>query len=154
MRNELSNRRVSALSVLQRDIISTRCKAIDLDFPFYCHRCHSIYLIIEETQAPLDEKVSKVTKRMAGLMRNALPSGEAKALVVRFFDDSTDFDVKDLDTNRITRVTREELADLIMRHRDKHDIVCPHPDAGRGTWMEEKSANGGSPWRQAVQQAA
>lgn len=150
MRNEFSNRRVSALSVLQRDIVSTRCKAIDLDFPFYCHRCASIYLIVEETQAPLDEKVSKVTKRMAGLMRNSLPAGEAKALVVRFFDDSTDFEVKDLDSNKIVRVSREELADLIMSYRDAHDAVCPHPDAFRGTWSEEKAANGGSPWRAAA----
>jgi hypothetical protein len=150
MRNEFSNKRVSALSILQREIVSTRCKAIDLDFPFYCERCRSIYLIVEETASPLDEKVSKVTKRMAGLMRNALPSGEAKALIVRFFDDSSDFDVKDLDSNQTTRMTREALADFIMNYRDAHDAVCPHPDAGRETWAQEKAANQGSPWRDTV----
>ena len=150
MRNEFSNKRVSALSVLQRDIVSKRCKAIDLDFPFYCERCHSVYLIVEETQKPLDEKTTKATKKIAGLMRRSLPSGEAKALCVRFFDDSTDFEVKDLDSNTITRMTREALADLIMSYRDAHDAVCPHPDAFRGTWADEKAANQGSPWRAAA----
>jgi hypothetical protein len=147
LRNESSNKRVSALSVLQRDIVSTRCKAIDLDFPFYCERCHSVYLIVEETQKPLDEKTTKATKRIAGLMRNALPSGAAKALAVRFFENSTNFEVKDLDSNGVTRVSREALADLIMSFRDEHDVVCPHPDAHRGDWASEKTANGGSPWR-------
>lgn len=138
MRNELTGKRLSAISTFQREIASPRCKAIDIDWRWYCDVCARAYLFMEESEADAETKTATETKRHAAECRPP-----AKALVVQFT--STLFRVRDLDTNVVTEYSREELADLVMSYRDAHNAQCPMPRTE--TWADEKRKNGGSPWR-------
>jgi len=138
MRNEATGRRLSRLSTIQREIVSRRCKAIDIDWVFYCDACPTFLCLIEETRDDISGKAHWITERVA------------RALGV------PGFVVQDIETGwkvrRITpfdkavyEYTNEQMADFLMGLRDAHTSLCSVHSTR--TWEQEKAENGGSSWR-------
>lgn len=140
MRNETTGRRLSRLSTIQREIVSRRCKAIDIDWVFYCDACPTFLCLIEETRDDIGGKAHWVTERVARalavpgyVVQDTEPGWKVRRIIP--FDKT------------VTVYTDEQMADFIMAMRDAHAPHCSSSSLEHTTWVQEKAANGGSPWR-------
>jgi hypothetical protein len=140
MRNELTGRRVSRLSTIQREIVSTRCKAIDIDWVWYCDACPAFLMLIEETSNAVEGKAHFITERVARAL--GVPAFVAQ-------DMADGWRVKRIiPSDREIRVyTDDQMADFIMSVRDAHAAACSGSVMNALTWEQEKKKNGGSAWR-------
>lgn len=138
MRDEATGRRLSRLSTIQREIVSKRCKAIDIDWVFYCDVCPTFLCLIEETRDDIRGKAHWVTERVAralnipGFVVQDVEIGWKVRRIIPF--DKTVYEYTD-----------EQMADFLMGLRDTHNSLCSVHRIRR--WEQEKAENGGSPWR-------
>lgn len=140
MRNEATGRRLSRLSTLQREIVSRRCKAIDIDWVYYCESCPTFLSVIEETCDDIRGKAHWVTERAARLLG-------APGFVTQDLGDRWQVRrILPLEQT-VHEYTDEQMADFIMGLRDAHIPHCTASLTEHLTWGREKAENGGSPWR-------
>lgn len=116
---EATHERPSVFSIFHRDVPSTRCKYIDLDWIGYCESCYEVYVLFEETKSPLAEKNYSKTQslaRQAGIPAYAIqPAGTANWTVQQI----APVEVEDGDY-----LTHDEMEDFMMRLRDEHRTFC------------------------------
>jgi hypothetical protein len=120
MRHEITSRRPSAFSVLQRAINSKRCKAIDLDFIIRCDSCHKPLAIIEETFLPIEDKIFRCTEQIANQL-------SIFGYVFQPIDDRWRIKRIAPDKRDIVEISNEEMENLLMGIRDQHDKRCNNP---------------------------
>lgn len=131
MKNEMTGKRMSAFSPLQRAIRSTRCKFIDADWIGYCPRCNEPYVLIEECTRGFMLKKIDVTQslaRKAGvpahLVQGCGVGGKKEGWFLR--------SIAPDDDGVSEALSREEMEDFVMSSLDAHDCKSTQfPDEGK-----------------------